>query len=108
MRNTKQRFGRKIIIHICADGTFTHRRKGEPTFNGAALPVFSVDTIEEVEKIRVMTCVLQHGEHPLLPGQPWYAIRPFGGELEDLYEAGDKIEAAFMKLKREPYTNETK
>lgn len=79
-------YGRRFMIHVCKDGTVTYRDTAihEKVFNARALPVFSVDTAEEAERIQVRFCTLQYGSHPLMPGKPWYKVFPFSGELEDL------------------------
>lgn len=82
---------RRYMIHVCADGTVTYRDTvtKEKVFNGVALPVLSVDTIEEAQAIQTRFCKLQYGSHPLMPGKPWYKVFPFDGELEDLYRVRD-------------------
>lgn len=89
-------YSRPIMLHVCKDGTVSYRRPGEKVFNGVALPTFSVDTIAQAESIQVRFCRLQHGEHDLMPGRPWYRLsvladgtdpafsRPQGLELDDL------------------------
>jgi hypothetical protein len=62
---------REYIIHICHDRTFTIRKKGEPVFNGVALPVFSTDTLEQAKSLQMLHCKRNLVEHPDLPGQPW-------------------------------------
>ena len=84
-------YKRRYMIHVCADGTVTYRDTvtKEKVFNGRALPVFSVDTVDEAVMIQTRFCKLQYGSHPLMPGKPWYKVFPFGGELEDLYRVRD-------------------
>ena len=85
----REDLSRPIKMHCCKDGTITYRKPGEPVFNGKALPVFSTDTKEQAEMIRVRFCSMAHGEHPLLPGQVWYALPNFSGELEELGRVTD-------------------
>lgn len=89
-------YNRRFMIHVCKDGTVTYRDKsiGEKVFNGRALPVFSVDTAEEAERIQVRFCKLQYGHHPLMPSRPWYKLFPFSGELEDL----DRVRNMFAEF----------
>lgn len=89
-------YDRRFMIHVCKDGTVTYRDKsiGEKVFNGRALPVFSVDTADEAERIRVRFCKLQYGHHPLMPGKPWYKLNEFSGELEDL----DRVRNMFAEF----------
>lgn len=80
-------FARPIMIHVCKDGTVTYRdkTKGEKVFNGVALPVFSVDTVEEARQIQIRFCRLQYGKHPHRNGPAeWYVLNAFSGELDGL------------------------
>lgn len=92
-------YKRRYMIHVCKDGTVTYRdtEAGEKVFNGRALPVFSVDTIEDAKSIQVRFCRLQYGSHPLMPGKPWYKLNEFSGEVEDL----DRVRAMFAQYHRE-------
>lgn len=73
-------FGRPIMIHICRDGTISYRdaSKEEPIFNGVALPVFSVDTVEEAKTIQITFGRRQYLQHPV-NGMDWYRL----SKLED-------------------------
>lgn len=86
LTNMREAYGRRFMLHVCKDGTVTYRDTavGEKVFNGRALPVFSVDTVEEAKQIQIRFCRLQYGSHPLMPGRPWYKLNEFSGELEDL------------------------
>ncbi len=87
-------FKRRYMIHVCKDGTVTYRDTAtkEKVFNGRALPVFSVDTVDDAQAIQIRFCRLQYGSHPLMPGKPWYKLNEFSGELEDL----DRVRDMFM------------
>lgn len=89
-------YKRRYMIHVCKDGTVTYRDAvaREKVFNGRALPVFSVDTVEEAKAIQTRFCKLQYGSHPLMPGKPWYKVFPFSGELEDL----DRVRNMFAEF----------
>lgn len=65
---------RPIVIHICKDGTISYRRRGEKVFNGVALPVFTVDTVEQAEAIQIRFGRRAYSEHPDIPGKPWYRL----------------------------------
>ena len=87
-------FSRPILLHVCTDGTVTYRdkTKKEKVFNGVALPVFSVDTVEEAQRIQTRFCRLQYGKHPHKNGpEKWYTLTVFSGELDDL----DRVMADF-------------
>ena len=92
-------YARRYMIHVCKDGTVTYRDAvvGEKVFNGRALPVFSVDTIEEAIAIQIRFCRLQYGSHPRMPGKPWYKLNEFSGELEDL----DRVRTMFAQFHKE-------
>ena len=95
-------YKRRYMIHVCKDGTVTYRDTaiGEKVFNGRALPVFSVDTPEEAQRIQIRFCRLQVGSHPRMPGKPWYTLTTFSGELEDL----DRVRREFTKFYEEDKT----
>lgn len=65
---------RPVMIHICKDGTISYRQMGERIFNGVALPVFSVDTVEEAHSLQVLCGAAQWEEHPKMPGKTWYRL----------------------------------
>ena len=83
-------FTRRFMIHICKDGTISYRDTSikEKVFNNVALPVYSVDTKEQAKDLQVTFGRLQYGEHPLMPGQPWYRfsmpLDKWTLELDDL------------------------
>lgn len=87
-------FLRPIMLHVCKDGTLTYRdkTKGEKVFNGVALPVFSVDTVDDAKRIQTRFCRLQYGKHPHPKGpEQWYTLTQFSGEIDDL----DRVTADF-------------
>lgn len=88
--------GRNIVIHICKDGTISYRdkAKGEKVFNGVALPVFAVDTVEQAESIQLRFGRLQYSDHPQMPGKPWFKWTDFSGDQKDL----DKVAAAILRF----------
>jgi hypothetical protein len=88
------------VIHCCKDRTLTINRKGEPAFNGRALPVYSVGTREEAEDLVVAVCRVQYGEHPQLPGQLWRKIT-LDGQLDfKPYLDVEDLDAVSAKLAR--------
>lgn len=91
---------RPIQICICKDGTISSRKRGEPSFNGRALPVFSVDTEEQVREIQGLFGIKQYVEHPLLPGRPWYRWTNFSGNVEDLDEVSEMIRKLYWENPR--------
>ena len=99
-------YKRRYMIHVCKDGTVTYRDTvtHEKVFNGRALPVFSVDTVEDAERIQIRFCKLQYGHHPLMLGKPWYKVFPFSGELEDL----DRVRAMFAEFYRDMMERDAK
>lgn len=90
---------RPIMIHCCKDGTITYRTLQQRVFNGRALPVFSVDTEKEAEDLQVLLCKLQYGTHPLQPDRPWYAFRPFSGQLDDLIRVSKAFRDGYALIK---------
>lgn len=80
-------FDRPIMLHVCKDGTVSYRdaSKREKVFNGVALPVFSVDTVEEAEQLQTRFCRKMWGTHPEMKrGTPWYVLNNFNGNVDDL------------------------
>ena len=93
---------RPIMMHICKDGTITYRKRGEPVFNGRALPFFSVDTEEEAQDLQVMLCSLQYDTHPdLPPTEPWYRYWQFSGELDGIPEVTAKFRELYTRFKEQ-------
>ena len=88
---------RPIMIHICKDGTISYRHPYEPVFNLAALPVFSVSTVQQAKDIQVMFGVKQYIAHPDMPGQPWYRWTNFSGEVEALEDVTHTLVAWWDK-----------
>ena len=84
-------YDRPIVIDCCKDGTLTYRTKAVQAFNGAALPVFSVNTEAEAKSLIVLLAKSQYNEHPLLPGQTWYRLPDFTGEVEDLIKVSELL-----------------
>ena len=68
-------YKRRYMIHVCKDGTVTYRDTvtHEKVFNGRALPVFSVDTVEEAKAIQIRFCKRQYGSHAgsRAAARPW-------------------------------------
>jgi hypothetical protein len=91
------------MIHICKDGTISYRQHGEPVFNGVALPVFSVDTVEEAQALQILCCARQYVEHPQLPGKPWYRLSsplfPPSLELEHLAQIAALLRQRYTLIK---------
>ena len=84
-------YSRDIVIDCCKDGTLTYRTKAVPAFNGAALPVFTTNTEAEAKSLIVLIAKAQYEEHPLLPGQTWYRLSDFSGDVGDLFKVGDLL-----------------
>lgn len=84
-------FGREVVLDMCKDGTLTYRHRTMPSFNGVALPVFSVDTVEQAKEAQVLFCRKQYVAHPQLPGQPWYRWTDFDGEVSSLEQVSKRL-----------------
>ena len=93
----KDDMSRPVYLHVCKDGTVTYRRKGQKVFNGRALPVFTVDNEEQALDIQVRFCRAQWVEHPQLPGQTWYKLNEFSGDLRDLDRVADMFRDHYNK-----------
>lgn len=95
---------RAIKIHCCKDKTITYAKRGQPSFNGIALPVFSVDTEEEAAMLQLLCCAVQYTEHPQMPGKNWYRLSSFEFpnptlEIEDLDRVTALLRERYAKLK---------
>lgn len=94
--------GKAITIFCCKDGTISFAPRGKRSFNGAALPVYSVDTKKEAISLQVLTCRRQYGPHPDYPKKlpDWYRLGSgpfpmgFSGELEDLPKVSEHLAAS--------------
>ena len=99
---------RPILFHCCRDRTLTYRQPGEPVFNDIALPVFSVDTIEEAEELQILVCERVHVNHPAMPNKPWYKIYmglgefgyPFDLELDHLEQVTEDLRKVYKMIKK--------
>lgn len=98
-RDRNHHLSRPILLDLCKDGTVTYRSQGEPSFNGMALPVFSVDTAEQAEAIQVRFCRRQYASHPRLLGKPWYRWTDFSGELDDMQAVTEAMHEFYVHLK---------
>lgn len=106
MAMTNDDLSRPIKIHVCKDRTLSYRAKGEPVFNGRALPVFSVDTKEEAEQLFLLTGRLQYTEHPQMPGKLWRKVTLPGAldfkpylDLSDLDTVTDHLRDRYNLIK---------
>lgn len=91
---------RPILIDICKDGTISYRTGSQRRLNDAALPVFSVDTVEEAEFLQVTFGRRQYEEHPDIPGKGWYRWTDFDGNVESLSKCTARIQAWWNSTRR--------
>jgi hypothetical protein len=109
------RFRDPVFIHCCKDGTFSTRRPNEKIFNGVALPVYVVPSMEHAIQLQVLMCFSVHAVHPAMKrGEPWYkfndirqsphqskSLPPWEGmeipvfEVDDLPKLTAKIHACY-------------
>lgn len=77
---------RAVLVDVCKDGTISYRErvKKEKRLNNAALPVYSVDTVEEARALQVHFGAKQYTEHPRQPGREWFVLPGFAGEIDAL------------------------
>jgi hypothetical protein len=94
---------RTYLIFVCKDGTVTYGPKGTPPFNGVALPVHSVDSIDEARQVQVALCRRQYVSHPDMPGQPWYVLSKFSGNTGDLPRVAEEMQRISRQLASENY-----
>lgn len=94
---------RAIILDVCKDGTLSYRLPNQPRLNttpnasrrsrdsAGALPVFSVDTMEQVQSFQVTFCRLQYMRHPLQPERPWYKLSKLGDGTDPAFSRPDGL-----------------
>lgn len=69
-------YSRKYRIDVCRDGTCTIRLHGQQSINGGrSLPVYSVDTRKQAERLQLLLCFTVHNKHPdLAEKESWMKI----------------------------------
>lgn len=102
----REHFKRPVFIHVCKDKTLSYRRAGQPIFNGAALPAFTVEDEAEAQALLVLVGRAQYEEHPLLPRKTWYKITLDGDldfkrylDLEDMDAVSAKLAERYALMK---------
>jgi hypothetical protein len=97
---------RPVLIHCCKDKTLSYRTRKQRILNGVALPVFSVDSIDEAEALLTLVGRTQYNEHPQMRGRPWRKITLDGFldlvphlEIKDLDAVTAKLAKAYAILK---------
>lgn len=83
---------RPVLLHVCKDGTVSYRTRAEPVFNGKALPVFSVNSVDEAQAIQVRFCRRGYGPHPQMPGRVWYKLSRLGDGTDPAMRQGGVLE----------------
>ena len=84
-QEVKNDLSRRFVIHVCKDCTVTIRQPGQKVFNGVALPVFSTDTLEQADSIRVAFCRVIPLQHPKMEkGETWYKLARLGDGQDPL------------------------
>jgi len=85
---------RNVIIYLYQNGAMVFKRKKDKStkFEGA-LPVFSVDTVEEAEEMQTALCRLSRADNETY-------ILPFSGQLDDLYKAQEMMHNFYDARKR--------
>lgn len=84
---------RKVKIWLYANGAFEIDGPGRFPASSGALPVFSVDTQEEAERLQVMLCRNSH------EGNGTYHL-PFSGDIKDMAAVTKMIEETHRRLAR--------
>lgn len=81
----------------------TYAQRGQRPFNGVALPVFSVNTVEQAEALIMLVGIRQYEQHPLLPDKPWMKIDIDSKRylvLDDLPKVTTKLERIFAGMRK--------
>lgn len=97
---------RPVWVFCCKDRTLTYGPAKKPPFNKVAIPVFSVESLEEAEQLVTLVGRKQYEEHPKLRGKPWFKITLDGDldfkpylDIEDLNAVGEKLKRAYALIK---------
>lgn len=88
----KNDLSRKFFLDVTQSGHVFIRERGGK-LNGA-LPVYSVDTAEEAEQIRVRHCRLARD------GSELYQLNEFSGAVDDLFAVRDMFRATHKANQR--------
>lgn len=95
-KSTKDDLSRRFFLDVTQSGhVFIRERGGKQSgkLNGA-LPVYSVDTAEEAEQLRVRHCRLAKD------GSGLYQLNEFSGDVHDLFAVGDMFRATHEAARR--------
>lgn len=78
------------------------RGKDEPSLNGAAITVFTVDDKENAKSIIVTFGKCQYTPHPNAPvpgtGNVWYRMADFSGSAYDLPEVTRRMSEVYSRI----------
>jgi hypothetical protein len=87
---------RAVRIYCCKDGTITY---GDRSFNGIALPIFSVDNMAQAEQLQIAFCRKQYKAHPQIPGADWFRVNEAQPslEIEQLDGIADRFDEFYRK-----------
>lgn len=97
-----------INIHLCKDRTLSYRNRveREPVFNGVAVPVLSVRTVEEAESLIFLVGKKQYENHPHPRWKLPYWRKLFNGvaghkaylDPEDVPEAEEYLHRMYQSM----------
>lgn len=103
-----------VTVYCCRDGTISYSARGTPSFNGVALPVLSVRSVQEAKDLQVLTCRLQKEAHPFMaPGEGWFTLGSgpfpmgvFSGKVEDLPLVSEHLAKMLKVIRARPVRRE--
>jgi hypothetical protein len=81
---------RRVFLDVTKDGAVLLRERGESS--DGALAVFSTDTWEQAESIRIRHCRLARDRSGI------YRLNEFSGEVEDLERVADLFRETFAQM----------
>ncbi len=90
MKMTKIDLSRRFLLDVTKDGAVCIRERGSGEVTGG-LPVYSTDTREEAESLRVDHC------HLARDGSGIYRLNRFSGDVEALVAVAEMFHAAHTR-----------
>jgi hypothetical protein len=101
---------RAVVLYCCKDGTISYEPRNAmgavaKPFNGVALPVYSVESVEEAKMLQTLCCSLSPVPDKRLPGGQRYTItmpnmKPFSRNVDDLKKVQDILHQMYRRMKK--------
>lgn len=83
---------RNVILYLYANGALTFAPKSDRRKPQGALPVYSVDTVEEARKLQIMLCSLSKQDNETY-------FLPFSEKVEDIPKVSEMLHLVYVNWK---------